>query len=79
MIMKPIVLFEASWGNLLLDADFKEIDLLPRLTVSEILCFGTIIHAGFLMLSLNLTVFDPYAKKMIEDMRKDKGGSRDTL
>lgn len=63
--MNYITIFERVWGNLLLDVRFNSVDFLPRVTMTAI-DHAFIFNIGFLMLSLNLTLWD----KQIRDFNK---------
>lgn len=72
-----IVIFEKVWGGLTLEATFKKIDLLPRVTISE-LGHIYIISIGFLMLTLNLSVWDKAVRDMLRK-HADKGANLEDL
>ena len=67
--MNYITIFERVWGNLLLDVRFNSVDFLPRVTMTAI-DHAFIFNIGFLMLSLNLTLWD----KQIRDFNKKMQG-----
>lgn len=71
-----IVLFENYWGGLTLEATFKKIDLLPRVTISQ-LSHIYIINIGFLMLTLNLSVWDEAMRDMLRKHAEKGANSED--
>ena len=57
-----------DWGGCDLSIDFKKIDLLPRITVSEMTgCF--FLNLGFLMLTFNLCIYDSATREFIGKMK----------
>lgn len=57
-----------DWGGCDLTIDFKKLDLLPRITISEMTgCL--VLNIGFLMLTFNLCI---YSEDMREFCRKVK-------
>lgn len=65
-----ILIADKEWGGCHLDIDFKKIDLLPRITLSD-LTGCLILNVGFLMLTFNLCI---YSSDMREFNRKLKSG-----
>lgn len=65
-----ILIADKEWGGCHLDIDFKKIDLLPRITLSD-LTGCLILNVGFLMLTFNLCI---YNSDMREFNRKLKSG-----
>lgn len=55
--MIDIVLLNKYWGSIDLHICFNKIDILPRITLSDITGVF-ILNVGFLMLSMNLAVYD---------------------
>jgi hypothetical protein len=57
-----------DWGGCDLSLDFKKIDLLPRITVSEMTgCF--FLNLGFLMLTFNLCIYDSATREFVSKMK----------
>lgn len=53
-----------DWGGCDLSLDFKKIDLLPRITVSDMTgCF--VLNLGFLMLTFNLCIYDSATREFV--------------
>lgn len=65
-----ILIADKEWGGCHLDIDFKKIDLLPRITLSD-LTGCLILNVGFLMLTFNLCI---YSSDMRELNRKLQSG-----
>lgn len=55
--MRDLKLFEEYWGNLIFSVCFGKIDILPRVTLSQ-LTGAFIINIGILFFTLNLTIWD---------------------
>lgn len=55
--MRDLKLFEEYWGNLIFSFCFGKIDVLPRVTLSQ-LTGAFIINIGILFFTLNLTIWD---------------------
>lgn len=55
--MIDIVLLNKYWGSIDLHICLSKIDILPRMTLSDIRGV-LILNVGFLMLSMNLAVYD---------------------
>lgn len=55
--MRDLKLFEECWGNLIFSFCFGKIDILPRVTLSQ-LTGAFIINIGILFFTLNLTIWD---------------------
>lgn len=53
--MRDLKLFEEYWGNLIFSFCFGKIDVLPRVTLSQ-LTESFIINIGILFFTLNLTI-----------------------
>lgn len=65
-----ILIADKEWGGCHLDIDFRKIDILPRITLSEFTgCM--VLNIGFLMLTFNLCIF---SSDMREFNRKLKSG-----
>jgi hypothetical protein len=65
-----IMLTDKEWGGCHLDIDFRKMDILPRITLSDFTgCL--VLNIGFLMLTFNLCV---YSSDMKEFNRKLKSG-----
>ncbi len=64
-------LLSRDWGGCDLTIDFKKIDVLPRITLSQITGCNLILNIGFLMLTFNLCLYD---SEMKEFNRKLKSG-----
>lgn len=60
-----------DWGGCDLTIDFKKIDVLPRITLSQITGCNLILNIGFLMITFNLCLYD---SEMREFNRKLKSG-----
>lgn len=69
--MESIVIFDCDWGCLVLDLDFRKIDILPRLTVTDLPSFGIITNFGFLCFTLNLSVYYRNTRRFIRRHRND--------
>ena len=65
------MLIEEDWGCLDLSINFRKIDLLPRLTISD-MTGATILNVGFLMLTLNLVVLDEIGRRLNKEVRQRK-------
>lgn len=64
-------IFEAEWGNLFFDFSIRDLDVLPRISLSEVQNFGTIIQIGFLSFALYLTIFTENVRRLNrEEQRK---------
>lgn len=50
-------IFDKDWGSMYCEASFNKIDFLPRITATGI-DHAFIFNVGFLMLSINLTIWD---------------------
>ena len=59
--MRDIKLFEEYWGNLIFSFCFAKIDILPRVTLSQ-LTGAFIINIGFFFFTLNLTIWDEHMR-----------------
>ena len=55
--MIDIILLNRHWGSIDLHISFNRIDLLPRITLSDITGVF-VMNVGFLMLNLNLVIYD---------------------
>lgn len=65
-----IMLTDKEWGGCHLEIDFRKIDILPRITLSDFTgCL--ILNIGFLMLTFNLCI---YSSDMREFSRKIRSG-----
>lgn len=65
-----IMLADKEWGGCHIDIDFRKMDILPRITLSDFTgCL--VLNIGFLMLTFNLCV---YSSDMKEFNRKLKSG-----
>lgn len=67
--MRDLKLFEEYWGNLIFSFCFGKIDILPRVTLSQ-LTGAFIINVGFIFFTLNLTIWD---EAMREFNRRSQG------
>ena len=64
------MLADKEWGGCHIDIDFRKMDILPRITLSDFTgCL--VLNIGFLMLTFNLCV---YSSDMKEFNRKLKSG-----
>ena len=68
--MRYHTVFEADWGYLLFETSWDKIDLLPRITVSQI-DHAVITNVGFMMLSFNLVVFDGLMREFHKRSRRE--------
>ena len=65
-----IMLADKEWGGCHIDIDFRKMDILPRITLSDFTgCL--VLNIGFLMLTFNLCVYSSDMKKF---NRKLKSG-----
>lgn len=60
-----------DWGGCDLTIDLKKIDVLPRITLSQMTGINLMLNIGFLMLTFNLCLYD---SEMREFNRKLKSG-----
>ena len=65
-----ILITDQDWGGCGLDIDFKKIDILPRITLSDMVG-SLVLNIGFLMLTFNLYI---YSSDLREFNRKLKSG-----
>lgn len=63
-----ILITNKDWGGCHLEIDFRKIDLLPRITLSEFTgCL--VLNIGFLMLTFNLCIFSSDLKEFNRKLR----------
>ena len=60
---------EQDWGCIDLNINFYKIDLLPRITISD-MKGAFVFNVGFFMLTLNLVVFDKPNRALNREVRK---------
>lgn len=63
-------IFEKEWGSLFFQFSIRDVDVLPRLPLSEVQNFGTIIQVGFLSFALYLTIFAENVRRLNRDEQK---------
>lgn len=69
--MIDIYLLEKDWGCLDLSINFRKIDILPRITLSD-MTGVTILNVGFLMLTINLVILDEVLREHNRNKRINK-------
>ena len=70
-----IMLIEEDWGCLDLNISFHRVDILPRITVSD-MRGAWVVNIGFLAFTLNLVILDWVNRKLNSEIRKKRN---DTL
>lgn len=65
------MLLDRDWGCLLLSVCFRKIDLLPRVTVSD-MTGAFLIDVGFLMLNLDLCILNEVQRQINREHRERK-------
>lgn len=68
--MKERRLIQQDWGNLYFCVDVTKMDFLPRITASAIK-HAFIFNMGFLMFSLNLTIWEKPMRDFLREHRDD--------
>ena len=63
-------IFEKEWGSLFFQFSIRDLDVLPRLSLSEVQNFGTIIQVGFLSFALYLTIFAENVRRLNRDEQR---------
>lgn len=69
--MKDIMLYEADWGCIDIGITPQKLDLLPRLTISD-MTGAFLINVGFLIFTLNIVVLDGPAREMNREARRKR-------
>ena len=67
--MKDIMIKEEDWGCIDLNINLNKIDLLPRITISD-MKGAFVFNVGFFMFTLNLVVLDKYKRELNREVRK---------
>lgn len=67
--MKDIMITEQDWGCIDLNINFNKIDLLPRITISD-MKGAFVFNVGFFMLTLNLVVLNKPNRALNREVRK---------
>ena len=67
--MKDIMIKEEDWGCIDLNINFNKIDLLPRITISD-MKGAFVFNVGFFMFTLNLVVLDKRNRALNREVRK---------
>lgn len=71
---KNIMLIEEDWGCLDLNISFRKVDILPRITVSD-MTGAWILNIGFLAFTLNLVILDEVGRMMNREVRRRRNGT----
>lgn len=66
-----IILKTGDWGGCSLLISFRKIDLLPRITISEMTGIPFMMDIGFLMFTFNLTVFGKQLRNINKRVREE--------
>ena len=70
-----IMLIEEDWGCLDLNISFRRVDILPRITVSD-MGGAWVVNIGFLAFTLNLVILDWVHRKLNREIRKKQRWSK---
>lgn len=73
--MKDIMITEQDWGCIDLNINFDKIDLLPRITISD-MKGAFVLNVGFFIFTLNVVVLDKPNRELNKEIRKKRN---DTL
>lgn len=68
---REILLVDEDWGCITLSINFNKIDVLPRITLSD-MTGATILNVGLFMFTLNLCVLDRVQREMNRRYREEK-------
>lgn len=79
--MIDIKIAQKGWGGCSICLDFKKIDILPRVTISDLIgCLY--INIGFLMLTFTLCIYDYNMRKFVKELenreKNDTDGAGDS-
>lgn len=69
------MLIEEDWGCLDLNISFRKVDILPRLTVSD-MTGAWVVNVGFLAFTLSLVILGDVARQLNREVRRRRN---DTL
>ena len=68
---KNICISSGCWGNLYLEADFRKVDLLPRVTLSRVSRHAFIFLVGFLVFDIQLTIWSKAMRSVLKEDSHD--------
>lgn len=74
MIMKDIMLIDEDWGCLDLSITPAKIDVLPRITMSD-MTGAFLVNVGFFIFTLNLVVLDKDMRELNRECRKHRNNN----
>lgn len=69
------MLIEEDWGCLDLNISFRKVDILPRLTVSD-MTGAWVVNVGFLAFTLNLVILGDVARQLNKEIRRRRNDTR---
>ena len=72
---KDIMLIEEDWGCLSLNISARKIDILPRVTISD-MTGAWLLNVGFLAFTLSLVVLEEQARQLNREVRKRRNGTQ---
>ena len=60
-----------DWGGCDITIDLKKIDLLPRITLSQMTGINLMLNIGFLMFTFNLCIYDSEMREFNRKVREE--------
>ena len=68
------MLIEEDWGCIDLNISFRKIDILPRLSISD-MTGAWVLNVGFLAFTLNLVILGYAARQLNREARRRRNGT----
>lgn len=65
-------LLSRDWGGCDLTIDLKKIDLLPRITLSQMTGISLMLNIGFLMITFNLCLYDSEMREFNRKVKEER-------
>ena len=69
------MLIEEDWGCFSLNISSRKIDILPRVTISD-MTGAWLLNVGFLAFTLSLVVLEEQARQQNREVRKRRNGTQ---